>query len=94
MARHPLAPVAAAWFHMDWPSNPALITGLMLTKAPLRFDKVRALCARRIVRFDRFTQGVVDAGTPAATPHRKDMPHFAIDPHLHHLASPARRSGA
>ena len=89
VAIHPMTPADAAWYHMDGPANPALITGLLLTKTPLRFDKVRALYARRIVRFDRFTQRVVETGSPIATPHWEDTPHFDIDQHLHHIALPA-----
>jgi diacylglycerol O-acyltransferase / wax synthase len=89
MAIHPMDPADAAWYHMDGPANPAMTTGLLLTKTPLRFDKVRALYAQRIVRFDRFTQRVVERGFPVATPHWEDMPRFDIDQHLHHIALPA-----
>ena len=50
---------------------------------------MRALYAQRIVRFDRFTQRVVERGFPVATPHWEDMPRFDIDQHLHHIALPA-----
>jgi WS/DGAT/MGAT family acyltransferase len=74
---------------MDGPANPAINTGLLLTATPLRFDKVRALYAQRIVRFDRFTQRVVERGFPVATPHWEDVPRFDVDQHLHHIALPA-----
>lgn len=89
MALHPMAAADAAWYHMDGPANPAVITGLLLTKTPLRFDRVRSLYAERLLRFERFRQRVVERGFPVATPQWEDMPHFEIDQHLHHAALPA-----
>jgi diacylglycerol O-acyltransferase len=89
MALHPMAPGDAAWYHMDGPANPAVITGLLLTKTPLSFDKVRALYRQRLLRFERFRQRVVEHGLPLATPHWEDVPRFDIDQHLHHIALPA-----
>jgi len=88
MTIHPMSPVDAAWYHMDGPANLAMVTGLMLTKAPLDFDKVRALYRQRLPGFDRFRQRVVERGFPLATPHWEDMPNFDIDQHLHHVALP------
>ena len=86
---HPMAPGDAAWYHMDGPANPAVITGLLLTKTPLRFDKVRALYGERLLRFERFRQRVVERGFPLATPQWEDVPRFDVDQHLHHVALPA-----
>ncbi|HUN93626.1 MAG TPA: wax ester/triacylglycerol synthase family O-acyltransferase [Burkholderiaceae bacterium] len=89
MASYPMSAVDAAWYHMDGPSNLAMVTGLMVTKEPLDFKKVRAIYRERIVRFDRFRQRVVESGFPIATPHWVDMPHFDVDQHIHHLTLPA-----
>jgi WS/DGAT/MGAT family acyltransferase len=81
-----MSPVDAAWYHMDGPANLAIVTGVLLTKQALDFDKVCAVYRERIVGFDRFRQRVVEGGFAMATPHWEDMPNFDIDQHLHHIA--------
>ena len=89
MSTYPMSPADAAWYHMDGPANLAMVTGILLTKVPLDFEKVRAVYRQRIVGFDRFRQRVIESGLPVAMPHWQDMPHFNIDQHLHHIALPA-----
>lgn len=91
MATTPLSPVDAAWYHIDGPVNLAQVTGILLTREPLDFDRVKATYAHRLRGFDRFRQRVVEKGFPLATPHWEDMPHFDIDQHIHHIALPAPR---
>jgi diacylglycerol O-acyltransferase len=76
----------AAWFHNDGPANLAIVMGVILTRKPLDFERVRKIYRERLLSFDRFRQRVVEAGFPMATPHWQDMPHFDIDQHLHHIA--------
>lgn len=82
-------PVDAAWFHMDGPANLAIMTGLILTREPLDFERVRAVYGARLPQFERFQQRVVELGLGIATPHWQDVPEFNIDLHLHHMALPA-----
>jgi WS/DGAT/MGAT family acyltransferase len=91
MARIPMSPVDAAWLHMDGPVNPAVITGLLLTRRPLDFARVRAVYRDRLLEFDRFRQRVVEAGFPLAVPHWEDVEDFDIDQHVHHVALPEPR---
>jgi WS/DGAT/MGAT family acyltransferase len=86
MTSYAMNPVDAAWYHMDGPCNPAIVTSLLLTAKPLPFDKLRSVLLHRLARFDRFRQRVVERGLPLATPHWEDMPEFDIDRHLHHVA--------
>lgn len=86
MKTTPLSAADASWFHTDGPANLAIVMGVVLTKRPLNFDKVRRIYAERMVVFERFRQRVVETGFPLATPHWQDMPHFSIDQHLHHIA--------
>jgi WS/DGAT/MGAT family acyltransferase len=88
MAMHPMSPVDAAWYHMDGPANLAMVTGLLLTKEPLDFRKVRAIYKHRLAGFDRFRQRVIERGVRRA-PHWEDVPDFDIDQHVHHIALPA-----
>jgi WS/DGAT/MGAT family acyltransferase len=83
---YPMSAADAAWFHNDGPANLAIVMGVVLTKKPLGFERVRKIYNERIVSFDRFRQRVVEAGFPLATPHWQDMPNFSIDQHLHHIA--------
>ena len=89
MTTHPMSPVDAAWYHMDGPANLAMVTGILLTKERLEFKKVRSVYKRRLVRFDRFRQRVVERGFPISTPQWEDMPNFDIDQHIHQVALPA-----
>jgi WS/DGAT/MGAT family acyltransferase len=84
-----MAPVDAAWFHMDGPANLAMVTSVALTRKPLDFDKVKALYAARLSPFPRFRQRVVERGLPLPVPHWEDMPNFDLAQHLHHVALPA-----
>ena len=89
MKSHPLTPVDAAWYHIDGPVNPAVITSILLTRKPLDFEKVKAVYTQRLARFERFGQRVVESGLPLVTPHWEDMPDFEIDQQLHHVALPS-----
>ena len=88
MTLHKMAPVDAAWFHMDGPANLAMVTSVALTRQPLDFAKVKALYAARLSDYPRFRQRVVERGLPLPVPHWEDMPHFDIGQHLHHVALP------
>ncbi|MBK8864909.1 MAG: wax ester/triacylglycerol synthase family O-acyltransferase [Betaproteobacteria bacterium] len=88
MTLHKMAPVDAAWFHMDGPANLAMVTSVALTRQPLDFAKVKALYAARLGDYPRFRQRVVERGLPLPVPHWEDMPHFDIGQHLHHVALP------
>lgn len=86
MKTDPLTAEDAAWFHSDGPANLAIVMGVVLTKKPLRFDRVCKVYSERLLTFDRFRQRVVETGFPMATPHWQEMPNFAIEQHLHHVA--------
>lgn len=86
MASFPMSPADAAWFHNDGPTNLAITTGVLLTKKPLEFDKVRAIYLERLATFPRFRQRVIESAFPIGTPYWEDMPQFDIDLHLHHIA--------
>ena len=76
MTLHKMAPVDAAWFHMDGPANLAMVTSVALTKKSLEVAKVKALYTARLSAYPRFRQRVVERGLPLAVPHWEDMPHF------------------
>ena len=84
-----MAPADVAWFHIDGPVNLAQVTGIVLTRKPLAFARVKAVFNARLARFRRFRQRVVERGFPIASPCWEDMPDFAIEQQLHHVALPA-----
>lgn len=83
-----MSPVDAAWFHIDGPVNSAVITSIVTTRQPLDFERVKAVYAQRLAPFGRFAQRVVEKGFPLATPRWEDMPDFALEQQLHHVALP------
>lgn len=83
-----MTPVDAAWFHIDGPVNPAVITSLFLTRRPLDFERVKAVYSERLGRMARFRCRVVERGLPLPTPHWEEMPDFAIEQQMHHVALP------
>jgi WS/DGAT/MGAT family acyltransferase len=89
MALQPLDPVDAAWYHLDGPASPAIVTALALTARPLQFAKVRRALEHGLLPFDRFRQRVVDVGVAFASPAWEDMPGFDLDRHVHRSALPA-----
>ena len=88
MTLHKMAPVDAAWYHMDGRANLAMVTSVALTSKPLDFAAVKALYAERLAGFPRFRQRVVEHGWPIPSPHWEDMPDFDMSQHLHHVALP------
>jgi WS/DGAT/MGAT family acyltransferase len=94
MATYPMASVDAAWYRIDGPVNFAMVTGILLTRKPVSFEKVRSIFRARLARFDRFSQRVVERGLPVAVPHWEDMPDFDIGQQFHHIALPAPRDRA
>jgi len=89
MATYPMAPVDAAWYHMDGPANHAMITGVLTTRRPLSFEKVTGVFRRRLARFERYRQRVVEKGFALASPCWEDVADFDVGQHLHHIALPA-----
>ena len=78
----------AAWFDMDRPTNPMVITAVMWFDGPVDVDLVRDIVAERLVpRFTRFRQRVVEH--PLTRRHRwEEDPHFELDRHVHHRHLP------
>ncbi|WP_284614777.1 wax ester/triacylglycerol synthase family O-acyltransferase [Aquabacterium humicola] len=85
----PMSPVDAAWYHMDGRVNPAIVTGVLVTRTPLDVARVQQVCRERLLSFERFRQRVVEHGLPLPVPHWRTLPDFDLDQHLHHVALPA-----
>jgi diacylglycerol O-acyltransferase / wax synthase len=86
--RHTMPAADAAWLHMDIPTNPMVVNGLMRLGAVPSPDAVRATIeARMLAPYPRFRQRVVDP--LGRTPAFEDDLGFDLDNHLHRRALPA-----
>jgi WS/DGAT/MGAT family acyltransferase len=80
--RTPLAHVDATWLRMDEPTNPMVVTGVLVLDAPLPLAAVRHLIETRLTRFTRFTERVVESASGVGPPAWEVDPHFSVDHHL------------
>jgi diacylglycerol O-acyltransferase len=88
MSRHALSAADAAWLHMDRPTNPMVVNGLVRqSEAPDPEVATRRLEERLVDRFPRFRQRIADP--LGRGPAFEDDPSFDIENHLHRLALPA-----
>ena len=88
MAIHRMDPVDAAWYHMDGPANAAVVIAVAVSRSPLDFERVRRHFRRRLVRFARFRQRVVERGNGLASPHWEDVDELDWRAHMRHAALP------
>jgi diacylglycerol O-acyltransferase len=88
MSRHPMPAADAAWLHMDRPTNPMVVNGLVLLADAPDSDSLAGLLEERLVaRFPRFRQRVVDP--LGRRPAFEDDPSFDVAGHLHRQTLPA-----
>jgi len=87
MARKPLSSVDAAWLRMEDPTNLMMITGVMVFGAPVEYERLKALLEKRLLRFDRFRQRVVQPLLGAA--YWEDDPDFDLRYHLQQTVLPS-----
>jgi diacylglycerol O-acyltransferase / wax synthase len=57
--RTALSNVDASWLRMDEPTNPMVVTGVLVLGRPVTLRRVRRLVLDRLLRFSRFRQRVV-----------------------------------
>lgn len=79
--RMPLAEVDSAWLRMDDPTNLMVVTGVMITDAPVPFEDIRDVVVARLLKFRRFRQRVVD-DVLIGTAHWEDDDRLSLDYHL------------
>ncbi|NOX62169.1 MAG: wax ester/triacylglycerol synthase family O-acyltransferase [Chloroflexi bacterium] len=88
MPKHPMSSVDAAWLRMDDPTNLMMINGFFHFARPLDFNRLRETVRRRLLRFPRFTQRVVESALPLRGPYWETDPHFNLDAHILRVALP------
>lgn len=86
--RVPLSPVDTAWLRMEHPTNLMMITGVFFFDQSMDFEALKLVIERRLLRFRRFRQRVIQPSLSFLSPYWKDDPSFDIDAHLHRIALP------
>jgi diacylglycerol O-acyltransferase / wax synthase len=87
--REILSPVDAAWFHMDTPTNMAMITGVMMFSEPLDIWRLKEVVEHRLLQHGRFRQRVHRSFLGVRRPSWEIDPHFDLNAHIRHIALPA-----
>lgn len=84
----PLSNVDAAWLGMETPTNLMMVTGILTFKEPLNVSDIQNVLNKRLLKFDRFKQRIIQSKLPFAAPYWQDDPTFNINAHVHRLALP------
>lgn len=85
--REPMSRVDTAWLRMCRPTNPMMITGVLMFDEPMTLDKLKQVIRKRFLAYPRFLQKAVD--TPAGASWVTD-PDFDLDWHVRISALPGR----
>ena len=75
-----------AWLRMERPTNPMVITAVLLFKTRLSFARTKQTLRRRFLAFERFRQRPVER---ASGFYWQDDRKFDLDRHVHRVALPA-----
>ncbi|HEY0662592.1 MAG TPA: wax ester/triacylglycerol synthase family O-acyltransferase [Lysobacter sp.] len=85
--REPMSKVDTAWLRMEQPTNPMMITGVLMFGEPMSVNELRRVIRQRWLAYKRFTQKAVD--TPAGASWQTDED-LDLDWHLQLTALPGR----
>jgi diacylglycerol O-acyltransferase len=85
--REPMAKVDTAWLRMCRPTNPMMITGVLMLDEPMPLARLKQLIGKRFLAYPRFLQKAVD--TPAGAAWVEDAD-FDLDWHVRLSALPGR----
>ncbi|WP_202842149.1 WS/DGAT/MGAT family O-acyltransferase [Luteimonas saliphila] len=87
--REPMSKVDTAWLRMERPTNPMMITGVLMLAEPLTIAKLRKVVKTRFLAYSRFRQRAVDGAAGAAW---QEDEHFDLDWHVRLSALPGRET--
>jgi diacylglycerol O-acyltransferase len=88
MSRHQMPAADAAWLHMDRPTNPMVVNGLVVLGETPEPEAVAEVLERRLAsRFPRFRQRIAEP--LGRGPAFEDDPFFDPANHLHRIVLPA-----
>ncbi|MEJ1095269.1 MULTISPECIES: wax ester/triacylglycerol synthase family O-acyltransferase [unclassified Pseudoxanthomonas] len=85
--REPMSRVDTAWLRMCRPTNPMMITGVLMFDEPMTLERLKQVIKKRFLAYPRFLQKAVD--TPAGASWLEDAD-FDLDWHVRLTALPGR----
>jgi len=85
--REPMSRVDTAWLRMERPTNPMMITGVLMFAEPMSLERLKRVVKQRFLSYKRFRQKPVV--TPAGAHWETDL-NFNLDWHVQHAALPGR----
>lgn len=85
LRREAMSKVDTAWLRMERPTNPMMITGVLMLAEPLSIARLRKVVKTRFLAYARFRQKAVDG---AAGAFWQDDAHFDLDGHVRLSALP------
>ncbi len=77
--RESMSSVDTAWLHMDRPTNPMTIVGLMRFRRRLPFERLKVIVEERFLAFQRLRMRPVESITGVAW---EEDPHFRLSRHV------------
>lgn len=88
MARETLNNIDTAFLQLDDPTNLMMITGVMIFKSPIDFERLTATVEARLLSMTRFRQRVVWPRLGPGNPYWEDDPDFDLGYHLQRTTLP------
>jgi WS/DGAT/MGAT family acyltransferase len=88
--REAMSKVDTAWLRMERPTNPMMITGVLMLDEPMTLAALKQVIAKRFLAYSRFRQKPVDGPTGASW---QDDPHFDLDWHVRLSGLPGKGDG-
>ena len=85
--REPMSRVDTAWLRMERPTNPMMITGVLMFAEPMSLKALKQAIKQRFLAYSRFRQKSVD--TPSGA-YWQDDEHFDLDWHVRESALPGK----
>lgn len=85
--RDPMSRVDTAWLCMERPTNPMMITGVLMFAEPMSLDGLKRVIKQRFLSYTRFSQMAVETATGAIWQTDED---FELDWHVQQVALPGR----
>ncbi|RNF83267.1 WS/DGAT/MGAT family O-acyltransferase [Montanilutibacter psychrotolerans] len=85
--REAMSKVDTAWLRMERPTNPMMITGVLMFAESMPLERLRRVVQQRFLAYSRFRQKAVDTAAGASW---QDDENFDLDWHVQHAALPGR----
>lgn len=87
MRREPMSRVDTAWLRMERPTNPMMITGVLMFAEPMSLKALKQVIKQRFLAYSRFRQRPVDG---AGGCHWQEDEHFDLDWHVRPATLPGK----